>query len=78
MAQRRHHYEQAFEAFLRDQRIPYVAVNEAKKALVPRGLPGPDGGDPQASLKTLCLTGNRGDECQRGFRPRRPTLARPA
>ncbi len=37
MAQRRHHYEQAFEAFLRQQRIPYVAVNEAKKALLPNG-----------------------------------------
>ena len=27
------HYEAAFEAFLRDKRIPYVAVDEAKKAL---------------------------------------------
>lgn len=37
MAQRRHHYEQAFEAFLRDERIPYVAVNEARKSLLPAG-----------------------------------------
>ena len=35
MAQRRHHYEQAFEAFLRANRIPYVAVDEARKALLP-------------------------------------------
>lgn len=35
MAQRRHHYEKAFEDFLRARRIPYVAVNEAKKALLP-------------------------------------------
>lgn len=35
MAQRRHHYEQAFEAYLRSRRIPYVAVDEAKKALLP-------------------------------------------
>lgn len=35
MAQRRHHYERAFEAYLRDRRIPYVAVNEARKALLP-------------------------------------------
>jgi len=35
MAQRRHHYEQAFEDFLRTRRIPYVAVDEARKALVP-------------------------------------------
>ncbi len=35
MAQRRHHYEQAFEEYLRSRRIPYVAVDEAKKALLP-------------------------------------------
>lgn len=34
MAQRRFHYEQAFEHYLRCNRIPYVAVDEAKKALV--------------------------------------------
>jgi hypothetical protein len=33
MADRSVHYEAAFEAFLRDRRIPYVAVDEAKKAL---------------------------------------------
>jgi len=35
MAQRQHHYEQAFEDYLRARRIPYVAVDEAKKALLP-------------------------------------------
>lgn len=35
MAQRRHHYEQAFEGYLRSRRIPYVAVDEARKALLP-------------------------------------------
>lgn len=35
MTQRRHHYEAAFEDFLRSSRIPYVAVDEAKKALLP-------------------------------------------
>ena len=35
MAQRRHHYEQAFERYLRDSRIPYISVNEAKKSLLP-------------------------------------------
>lgn len=34
---RRHHYEQAFEAYLRARRIPYVAVSEARKALLPEG-----------------------------------------
>lgn len=34
MAQRRHHYEVAFEHYLRAKRIPYVAVDEARKALI--------------------------------------------
>lgn len=33
--QRRHHYEQAFESYLRAHRVPYVAVDEARKALLP-------------------------------------------
>jgi hypothetical protein len=33
MADRTVHYEAAFEAFLRDRGVPYVAVDEAKKAL---------------------------------------------
>src|ERR1700682_1127014 len=33
LADRSIHYEAAFEAFLRDRAIPYVAVDEAKKAL---------------------------------------------
>jgi hypothetical protein len=33
MADRAIHYEAAFEAFLRDRKIPYVAVDEAKRAL---------------------------------------------
>jgi hypothetical protein len=39
MAQRRHHYECAFEHHLRGSRIPYVAVNEARKALLPTRAP---------------------------------------
>lgn len=39
MAQRRHHYERAFEEFLRAKRIPYVAVDEARKALLPENAP---------------------------------------
>ncbi|MEM1013129.1 MAG: HYExAFE family protein [Planctomycetota bacterium] len=30
---RHNHYERAFEGFLRDKRMPYVAVDESKKAL---------------------------------------------
>lgn len=37
MAQRRHHYERAFEHYLRETRVPYVAVDEARKALLPAG-----------------------------------------
>jgi len=33
MADRTVHYEGAFEEFLRERKIPYVAVDEAKKAL---------------------------------------------
>ncbi|MGH7178905.1 MAG: HYExAFE family protein, partial [Tepidisphaeraceae bacterium] len=33
VADRKVHYEAAFEAFLRQRGIPYVAVDEAKKAL---------------------------------------------
>lgn len=32
---RSQHYEQAFEAYLRSNRIPYVSVDEARKALLP-------------------------------------------
>jgi hypothetical protein len=38
VTQRRHHYERAFEDYLRERRIPYVAVDEAKKALLPEPL----------------------------------------
>ena len=33
--QRRHHYELALEHYLRSRRVPYVAVDEARKALAP-------------------------------------------
>jgi hypothetical protein len=39
MAQRRFHYEQAFEHYLRFNGIPYVAVDEAKRSLQGRTLP---------------------------------------
>lgn len=35
MAQRRHHYEQAFEHYLRARRVPYLAVDEARRTLLP-------------------------------------------
>jgi hypothetical protein len=42
VAQRRHHYERAFEAYLRLRRVPYVAVDEARRALLPEvAAPGP-------------------------------------
>ena len=37
--QRRHHYEQALEHYLRVNRVPYVAVDEARKALLPSSQP---------------------------------------
>ncbi len=35
MGQSRHHYEQALEAHLRDRRIPFISVNEARRTLLP-------------------------------------------
>ena len=35
MAIRSNHYDAAFEAFLRTERRPYVAVDEARRALAP-------------------------------------------
>lgn len=37
MGQRRHHYESALERHLRDRRIPFLSVNEARRTLVPTG-----------------------------------------
>jgi len=34
MVQRRHHYERAFESYLRLRAVPYVAVDEAKRAIM--------------------------------------------
>lgn len=41
MTQRRFHYEQAFEHYLRSNRVPYVAVDEARKSLLPHDAPTP-------------------------------------
>ena len=48
MAKRDNHYEAAFEAWLRQGRVPYVAVSEAHRAPLPAG---PAAGDD--SLKSL-------------------------
>jgi len=37
MANRDNHYEAAFEAYLRRRRLPYVAVDEAKRSLLADG-----------------------------------------
>ncbi len=37
MANRSVHYEAAFEEYLRQRRLPYVAVDEAKRSLVAQG-----------------------------------------
>jgi len=55
MAQRRHHYERAFEHYLRVTRAPYVAVDEARKALLPEKarLEVGEGGGTPAALKSF-------------------------
>ena len=35
MGQARHHYERALEMHLRDRRIPFISLNEARRALLP-------------------------------------------
>lgn len=37
MANRKNHYEAAFEAYLRERKVPYVAVDEARRSLLPEG-----------------------------------------
>lgn len=59
MSQRRHHYERAFEQYLRSRRIPYVSVDEARKALLPDSAqlrissPSADGAARQTALKSF-------------------------
>lgn len=48
MAQRRLHYESAFESYLRSRRIPYIAIDEARKTLLP-----PDTATTPDSLKSF-------------------------
>lgn len=52
MAQRRFHYEQAFEHYLRANRVPYVAVDEARKTLLPMDA-SEGGADPASALKSF-------------------------
>ena len=35
MANRDNHYEAAFEAYLRSRGVPYIAVDEARRSLLP-------------------------------------------
>ncbi len=51
--QRRHHYERAFEGYLRVRRIPYVAVHEARKALLPGGCRSEEDGGRDPALKSF-------------------------
>lgn len=48
--QRRHHYERAFEGYLRDRRIPYIGVHEARKTLLPMAF---EAGGEDVSLKSF-------------------------
>ncbi len=61
MTQRRHHYEVAFEDYLRQRRIPYVAVDEAKKSLLPGRDPlrftGPEASTPSVKSFDFVIYG---------------------
>lgn len=58
MGQSRHHYESAIEQHLRDRRIPFISVNEARRTLLPPKSelqltePGPEG-DRKSNLKSF-------------------------
>ena len=65
MADRANHYEAAFEAYIRSLRVPCVAVDEAKRALVPGDGPGVKNPDfllyPKGSLNLVVeVKGKRG------------------
>lgn len=59
----RDHYQRAFEAYLRQRRLPYVSVDEARRAILPEGAPlkierrgghnGHDASGPPATLKSF-------------------------
>jgi hypothetical protein len=66
MAQRHYHYERAFEGFLRARRIPYVAVDEARKSLVPDNVVAA-GPDAPAALKSFDFVIYGIDACAPGL-----------
>jgi len=51
MVKRSNHYEAAFEAYLRDRGIPYVAVDEARRTVLQPASNTP--GDSEITLKSL-------------------------
>lgn len=59
---RHHHYECAFEEFLRARRIPYVAVDEARKELLPsHHYLGTDRADPSLKSFDFVVYGGAGN-----------------
>lgn len=80
--QARHHYEQAFEHFLRIRRLPYVAVNEARKTLLP--APAEGAAESLDSLKSFdfvlyapdinLLVDIKGRKIARPKKPRQPLV----
>jgi hypothetical protein len=49
MSKRSNHYEAAFEAYLRELRAPYIAIDESRRSLIPFDVPS----DAVGSLKSL-------------------------
>lgn len=60
MANRRFHYDRAFEHYLRANAIPYVAVDEAKRALNAVGRGGSRGNEDSAKTSGLSSGGGGG------------------
>lgn len=66
MANRKNHYEAAFEAYLRQERIAYVAVDERRRALVGEGslksldfIVSPGAGDPRGVRWLIDIKGRK-------------------
>jgi hypothetical protein len=67
---RDNHYEAAFEAFLRSKRIPYLAIDEAKRTLLPDAkiksldfiIVGPEDAKLVVDVKGRKFPGGRGDK----------------
>ncbi len=68
MTKRDNHYEVAFEAYLRQRTIPYVAVDETRRSLTAPATTQQDASAPPQSLKSLDFIVSPSSPTDRGSR----------